>query len=77
VSTRALAIVVISLLAGCARHVRLQIPGTSPAMRYACTQSGGCKPLSVDDPAAINPGGTAFVNLPAECHGRFNDIDAD
>jgi hypothetical protein len=80
-SIRILTIVLMSTLAGgCAHHVRLQVPGTSPAARYTCTQTGGCKPLAVDDPAATNPSGTSFVNLPAECHGRFNDItiiDAD
>lgn len=36
--------------------------------------------MQVDDPAQTNQSGTSFVNMPKECHGRFNDItvlDAD
>ena len=74
------ALALVFVAEGCAHHVRLQIPGTSPSTRFSCTQAGGCVALQNDNPADINQSGTAFVNLPTQCQGRFNDItvlDAD
>lgn len=69
-----------SLLGACAHHVKLVTPDTSPASAYECGVEVQCQPASILDDARLNQSGTAFVALPKECRGRFQQIvilDAD
>lgn len=61
------------LLAGCAHHVRLSSPGTSPGALYVCSATQ-CRPADVDVPAELNQTGTQHVVLPTECKGLIHQI---
>jgi hypothetical protein len=72
-----LGLVAASASAGCARHVRLEMPNTTPGSRYTCKVSKvsrQCTPATVDNPALLNQSGTAFVILPRQCAGRIHRI---
>lgn len=74
------ALLALSGAAGCAHHAKLVTPDTAPASAYECGVETGCKPASVIDDAHLNQSGTAFLVLPKECHGYFQQIvllDAD
>jgi hypothetical protein len=62
--------------------VRLVAPDTTAASRYSCEPGDGkiCTPATTDVPSDLNQTHTAFVILPRECKGRFQQIvviDAD
>jgi hypothetical protein len=59
---------------GCAHHVNLMTPDTTPGSRYTCQAEGTCQPATDDVPSALNPSGTTSVTLPRQCGGRFNRI---
>lgn len=70
----------ILLLGACSHHVKLVTPDTSPASAYECGVETQCQPASILDDARLNQHGTAFVALPKECRGHFQQIvilDAD
>lgn len=68
------------LAAACSHHAKLVTPDTSPASAYECSVDGECHPASILDDARLNQSGTAFVVLPKQCRGHFQQIvilDAD
>lgn len=77
---RRLPIFGVTLLAACSHHVKLVTPDSSPASAYECGVETQCQPASILDDARLNQHGTAFVALPKECRGHFQQIvilDAD
>lgn len=70
----------LSFLVACSHHAKLVTPDTSPASAYECSVDAVCRPASILDDARLNQSGTAFVVLPKECRGHFQQIvilDAD
>jgi hypothetical protein len=71
----------LALGGGCAHHVRLVVPHTTGSGRYDCSADKPvCVPATHDMPADAARSGTAFVVLPAQCHGRIHEVlvrDAD
>lgn len=70
----------LSFTAGCSHHAKLVTPYTAPASAYECSVEVGCHPASILDDARLNQTGTAFIVLPKECRGHFQQIvilDAD
>lgn len=64
----------------CSHHVKLVAPDASPASAYECPGDQPCRPAAVLDDARLNQSGTAFIRLPRECHGHFQQVvilDAD
>ena len=57
-------------------HVRLVAPDTTAGSRYSCEPGDGkvCTPATTDVPSDLNERNTAFVILPRECKGRFQQI---
>jgi hypothetical protein len=61
----------------CTHNVRLLFPDSSPGEEYTClatTQGETCQPATVISPQNNNQANTAFVILPKECKGSYNDI---
>ncbi len=61
----------------CTHHVRLLFPDSSPGEEYTCsatTHDENCRPATTVAPDQNNQANTAFVILPRECKGSFNDI---
>lgn len=61
----------------CTHHVRLLFPDSSPGEEFTCTttiKDENCRPATTIDPALDNQANTAFVILPRECKGAYNDI---
>ena len=77
-ATRAAALVItLALSSACgSRHVRLVAPDTTAGPRYSCEPGDGkiCSPATTDVPSDLNQRNTAFVILPRECKGRFQQI---
>lgn len=72
-------VTLLALLAtsACTHHVRLLFPDSSPGAEYTClttTQGENCQPATKISPANNNQANTAFVILPKECKGNYNDI---
>jgi hypothetical protein len=71
----------LSLAAGCARHVRLVFPETEKASRYICREGEApCEPATRDIASERNQSGTTQITMPTQCGGRFHEIvvlDAD
>lgn len=61
-------------LNACAHHAKLVAPDASPASAYECSVGGQCRPASILDDARLNQSGTAFIVLPKECRGHFQQI---
>lgn len=78
----AASLLLLPLTSGCAHHVLLKAPETEKAAGpgYECLPKTGCTDATVVDPSQQNASGTAFVDLPAQCQGKFHQItikDAD
>lgn len=58
----------------CSHHAKLVAPDASPASAYECSVDAQCRPASILDDARLNQSGTAFIVLPKECRGHFQQI---